>query len=272
MTSEDDLATKLRLECEFGAGGSEVLLDERLGDGLERRARVGRQPRDGERFVVDVRRIDLHAPREGLLTERLAEHHRERVRLLARRASGAPDADGRVRARIDDRREPGGERLPCRRIPEERGHVDEQQVEELGELFRALSEVDEVLRERVDPHRRHPSTDASCEARSLVAREVEAPIAMEEGEQSLELVVVPPLGGWGTRLVDAFLSVSHWSASADGFHARTPIDRGASRRRRPRDVHARAARRRRRHEVEIVVVRPGAGPITPAGATDRRQA
>ena len=106
----------------------------------------------GQRVLVDVGRVDLHALAERLLAERLGEQHRERVGLLAGGAAGAPDADrlvaGFPRAGSAATRP---QVVPRRLVAEERRDVDEERVEELRELLGMDLEIVEIIRVRVQP-------------------------------------------------------------------------------------------------------------------------
>src|SRR5262249_6810947 len=174
----------------------EVLLAQVGRDRLDRRRGIDAVPADGERVVVDIRRVDLHAFAEPVHTQLLAEHDRERVGLLAAGRARRPDPDRVLRALALDkpRNDLGPEVLPGGRIPKERRHVDEDGVEELAELVGVLLEVVDVVGVRTDSHGFHASLDAAHQARALVPREVEAAAALDVVQQGLEVLVALRLG------------------------------------------------------------------------------
>ena len=100
VAAEDDRPPQVLAEREPGVGALEVPLAQRLGHGLEPLGGVDGLACHRERAVVDVGRVDLHAFAVGVGAERLGEHDRGRVGLLAGRAARAPDPDRRVLGRL----------------------------------------------------------------------------------------------------------------------------------------------------------------------------
>jgi hypothetical protein len=146
-------------------------------------------PARAESLLVDVGGVDLDAVSELLVAERRREHHRNCVRLLARRAAGRPGTDRRTRrlGGKDPRNHLVRDELPRRCVAEERRDVDQDRVEELDELVRVRFEVAAVLGVVVQPESLHALRHAPHQARPLVALEVEAALALYEVEELLEL-------------------------------------------------------------------------------------
>ena len=95
VAAEDHRTPQIAAERVALVGALEEALERLAGHVLDGPCRVRAVARGVERLLVDVRRVDLHAVQERRLAERLGEHHRDRVGLLARRAAGAPHADRR---------------------------------------------------------------------------------------------------------------------------------------------------------------------------------
>src|SRR5207302_4198916 len=74
------------------------------------------------------------------------------------------------------------------------GDVDQDGVEELGELVGVGFQVDLVLAQVLGVDRLHPLLDAAQEGGRLVAGEIEAPVLPEVFEQPLELGIAGLLG------------------------------------------------------------------------------
>jgi hypothetical protein len=125
----------------------EVLLAQGRWDRVQRRLRVDGRPRARQGVVVHVGGVDLHAPAKRFRAERLAEGHRERARLFARGAPGAPCTDRCIVAlgRQDARNDLGAQELPGGGVAEESGDVDEERVEQPRELRRIDFQVIEVI-------------------------------------------------------------------------------------------------------------------------------
>ena len=151
----------------------------------------------GEGVLVDVGGIDLHIEFARVLTQLVCDQHRERVRLLARGAAGAPDAEALVRGRLFD--QPGQHRLPHLvprlGVAEEARDVDQDDVEEGLVLVGVAVEVVDVGGEAGHVELRHPMADAAEERKLLVLAEVEVVFGVELLEQTLELRVRDVLGG-----------------------------------------------------------------------------
>ena len=217
MAPEDHRSTHVLAKGEVAVGALEIPLAQRLMDGLHLPARVHRVTADVERVVVDIRRIDLHAPLEVLFAHRLGQHHRQAVRLLAARATGRPDADPLLLACLQQpRHDLLAEEVPGDLVAEERGDVDEDGVEEIDELRGCPLEVRLVVREPFDSRRLHPLPDASREAGSLVPGEVETAVGPDELEQCLEV--------W----VRLFL-LAHWLCAApSGVSSASEVNSGTN--------------------------------------------
>src|SRR5262249_16391856 len=128
-----------------------------------------------------------------VVAERLAEEDRCGERLLAGRTARRPDPDRRrPRPVLEDARDHLGLDEPPRlRIAEELGDVDQDRVEELGELVAVVTEIRLVVLERLRADQVHSLLEAASEARPLVERVVEAagvPNALEQlFERRMEL-------------------------------------------------------------------------------------
>ena len=144
--------------------------------------------RGGERVLVDVGAVDLDLEFLRPLPEVLREQNRQRVRLLARRAAGTPDADGPRLAGFshDPRDDLAIEHRPRLRIAEESGDVDEDRVEEGDVLFGMLLEVAGVGREAVRVHLAHASLDPADERGRLVLAKVEVVARAQRLQEVLE--------------------------------------------------------------------------------------
>src|SRR5262249_8496248 len=138
------------------------------------------------------------------------QQHRHGVGLLPRRARRRPHPDGTVLGLACDQRRkdllrqisPGG------LIAEEPGDVDEDGVEEGGELVRVDLQVIPVVAVALDLELLQALADATSDAVALVTREVEAAALHDVLEQRLEVVVsrLGPSLGSGVR--------AHWPALA----------------------------------------------------------
>ncbi len=188
VAAEDDGAPQLPVEDDLVPRSLEVLGDHRLGNVLELPFRVDRLPRFRQRFLVDVGCVDLDAlahrrPRRRASASIMADG----VRLLAGRAAGAPDAEriavGSLRRADTGTRSVDAVR-PDLRIAEERRDVDEDGVEERGELLVMDLEVVEVLLERLDCPLLHPLHEAAHQARALVDSEIEAAASRGDDRES----------------------------------------------------------------------------------------
>ena len=133
VAAEDQRAPQVGPERVPLAVALEVSLAQLRGHVLELTGRVRPRRARGERLLVDVGRVDLHAPLVVLVAERLAQQHGDRVRLLPGGAPGAPHADrlvGRL-AHQQLRQALVAQVLPGRRVAEEVRDVDQQRVEQL---------------------------------------------------------------------------------------------------------------------------------------------
>ncbi len=162
VAPEDDAAPHVLVELVADADLREVLLAERLGDAVDGVGRVGRDACLREGVLVDVGSVDLHALRIAGRAQDLREQDGERVGLLAGCAAGAPDAEHRApvaggEAILD---EPSHD-VPRGRVSEERGHVDQDGVEELRKLVGSDLEVVDVRGVSDDADRLHAPVDTA---------------------------------------------------------------------------------------------------------------
>ena len=88
VPAEDHASTQVLAEHVPLVGTFEELLECLLGNVLELSRGVGGVARLLERFLVDIRRVDLHPVDELLIAENAGEDHGEAVRLLAAGAAG----------------------------------------------------------------------------------------------------------------------------------------------------------------------------------------
>jgi hypothetical protein len=167
----------------------------RVGRHVDERVRPEEaRARDGDGAAVDVR--GEHLQDEVLVDPArvLGEEDRQRVRLLARRAAGRPDADHAPRCPARKQR---GQRLVERlegpRISEERGDADQQVAEERLDLRGGLLEEADVVLQSGDLVHRHPPLDAAVHRVRLVLREVVARLRAQHHEHVVQ--GVPGCGG-----------------------------------------------------------------------------
>ncbi len=167
----------------------EVLPEQVGGDRLDLLGAVGGEPGPAERPLVDVGGVDLDPVAERPDADRLGQDHRQRVRLLARGAAGAPEPDRPVGGLARDQAGDDllGHRLPRPRVAEEGRHVDQDRVEEVRELVGVDLQVVDVVGVALHADHVHPLGDAAHQARPLVPREVEAAGAAEVLQQQLEV-------------------------------------------------------------------------------------
>ena len=191
VAAEDHRAAQVLSKREVPVRGLEVALAQLRRHVFDLLRRVHGVAADVERLVVDVRGVDLHASPEGTLPQRLGEHHCEAVRLLSGGAAGRPDPHPVGLAGLQDPRDDLlAQEIPGDLVAEESRDVDEDRVEEVGELFRRLAQVGEVVRVSLDPLRFHPLADPPCEARTLVPREIEAAVGPDELDERIEILAL----------------------------------------------------------------------------------
>src|SRR5439155_9471677 len=201
VAAEDDRPPQVVAEGEAVICLLEVPLAELGRHLLELLRAVARLARLGEGVVVDVGRVDLHAPLEPRLAERLGQQHRDRVRLLARGAARGPDAKRRlVLAFVEQARDDlVRDDLPGLGVAEEAGDVDQDRVEELGELLAVLAEVVAIRLPVGCADRLHPLLEPAHQRRAPVAGVVEAALVADVLEQLLELRVGRAHGATGAH-------------------------------------------------------------------------
>src|SRR4051794_20628371 len=198
----------------------EVALEERGRDRLDLLGRVRGLASLVQCVLVDLGRVDLHAVEVRVDAQRLGEDHRHRVRLLPGRTGRAPDADRIVRAdRLEQPRDDlVAVVLPRRGIAEEPRDVDEDRVEQRGELVGLDLEVVEVGGVVADADLLHPLADAALERRALVAGEVEAARPLQVLEEHLERRV--GVVGAGRRVRHDPAAID-WSSAVPWIASRT---------------------------------------------------
>ena len=169
----------------------EVLLHECRGHVRQIALGVRAHPRLGQRVVVQIRGVQLHALLERFDADGFGKHDGERIRLLAGRAPSAPDADGVRRQLLGDERwnDLLAHVVPGQIVSEERGHVDEERVEKARVLRGMRLEVADVGTEAVDADRAHALRQTADQADAFVSAQVEAAGAMEVVEQFGELTL-----------------------------------------------------------------------------------
>ena len=176
----------------------EVLVEELAGHVLQRLEAVEGGARRHQGVLVDVGAVDLDVVLALRAGERLRNEHRERVGLLARRAARAPEAQAAGRGGLPD--EVGQDALaddaPGVGVAEEAGDVDQDDVQELGELLVVPVEEPQVVLETVDVDLAHPPAHAAQERALLVLPEVEVVLEVELVEELAE----PGVGGLGAVL------------------------------------------------------------------------
>jgi hypothetical protein len=170
VAAEDDRAADVAAHRQPAVAVFEVLGAEILRDRFGRFCVVARVPSFAKRVVVEVSGIDLDPLRVGLGAECLGEEHGDRVRLFSRRAAGRPRADPLAAGLLfDDLRDDLlGEVLPGIRVTEEPCDVDQNRVQELGELPRFGLEVAAVVLVGVHARGLHALLETAHEARPLV--------------------------------------------------------------------------------------------------------
>jgi hypothetical protein len=166
VAAEDDRAAQILAEDVPAVGRVEVAVEQVPREAPNLAVGVGAVAGVGERLVVDVGGVDLDAVAELRGSQHLGQHHRERVRLLAGRAARAPHPQ---RLSGCGGGEQGREHLlaehqPGLRIAEEPRDVDQDRVEEGGELTGVQLEMIEVVRVVGDAHLGHPALDPAHQA------------------------------------------------------------------------------------------------------------
>ena len=147
VAAEDHRAAQVLAEDVAAGRPARSTAPELRRDAARPRGRRSGLPGLGERLLVDVGGVDLHPVPELVGPEHLGQQHRQRVRLLAGGAAGAPHPDRLRRALAgEQRRETSrAQELPGLGVAEEAGDVDQDRVEQRGELVGVDLEVVEVL-------------------------------------------------------------------------------------------------------------------------------
>ncbi len=176
----------------------------------------------GEDARRDVGREDLDLP-PGARREVMEEHHRERVRLLARRAPGAPDAQDPGGAALLPRGDHVAlEELELPRLAEEVRLVRADAVEHLDALVAVVLVHDArvVRAERRQVERAQPLREPAHEQRLLGRREEDPRLAQDQRLEECEL----PL----RDLADALARLKGRAGGAAGGHRHDAASAGAA--------------------------------------------
>src|SRR5262249_29372105 len=145
-------------------------------DALGLRTPIDGAPRDRDRGLVDVGPEHLEPRGRKRAAQRLGELDRDRKRLLAGRAAGAPDPD--VVAGPLARQNRGNDRLlelaPGLLVAEEAGDLDQHGRYERVELARLAIEQIQILLIALALAIRHAPLDAPAQGRPLVVAKIKA--------------------------------------------------------------------------------------------------
>ena len=152
--------------------------------------RVASRSRSGDRDFTQIRREDLDRGLASLVSEKLEERDRDRVRLLATRASRYPHAN-RLLRRV--RRHHRGEAIALQDvervgIPEEARHANEQVLVERVQLVGILAQVCEIVPVRILAVQQHPPEDAALNRPPAIPPEVHLRPSLERHEDLVQLL------------------------------------------------------------------------------------
>ncbi len=196
---------------------------------------------------------DLDGNLAAVVAQELEQADGDGVDLLARRAAGNPNADGRVAGAIlaELREHEGAQRLERLGLAEEARHVDEHLLAERGGLAGIAPEQLEISGQVAQAAQQEAPLQTSAQGGVLVAREVDAARLAHHQEDLLVVRVLASLGrGPGER----------WSVPADAHNLPGQPRRGQD------DVDAPGGDRALRH---AAVLRRGVlGERDPALALD----
>src|SRR5215471_2086241 len=203
VSPEDDGATQVTANEVLAASiAVEKFLPQLVRHLRDHLRRIRAAPRLRESLAVDVGSVDLDPVPIGLIAQRVGEQHRHRIGFLAGSATDAAHADRLAcPLRADDLRNHAlRQGFPGGGIAEEAGDVDEDRVEQRREFLGMDFEVVQISAVGLDVRQlAHPLLHAPHQARSLVAREIEAAAGLEMLEQRFEL---------GTLFLDNHYSTS----------------------------------------------------------------
>ena len=168
--------------------GHEVALEELTRHVLQRLEPVEPRARRRERVLVDVGAVDLDVVVVLRPAQTFGDQHREGVRLLARRAARAPQAQAVRRGRLLDQHgeDAFANEPPGLRVAEEAGDVDQDDVQELGVLVPVAVEVADVGLEIGDADLVHPAAHLPEERALPVLSEVEVVLEVQLVEELAE--------------------------------------------------------------------------------------
>ena len=146
-TAEHDRAPQVPAEHRAVVVAGEVLLAKARRETLDIARAEDRPACFFQRFIVDIGGVNLHPIADRLDAVSFGQQHRQRVGLLSGGAASAPDSKRRRSvAPVDQERENRRIEIgPDVRIPEERGDVDENGVEERFEFVRMELEVIDII-------------------------------------------------------------------------------------------------------------------------------
>src|SRR3954447_382440 len=228
VATEDDVPPQVLAEVVVLIVTLEVALEQIVGNGLDLLAHIARGAGLFERVIVDVGGVDLDPLPEPVFAHRLGEEDRGGVGLLARGAARTPDPERAVVAVLGDQlgKYRLGQVRPVLRVAEEPGDVDQDGVEEDGELLGMELQVLDVADVAVDSHLLHALAYPALERRALVSREVEAAVVLEKLEEHVELAA---LGLRATHADSSRRSAPFSSSRWAGSGSPSPVDSAKAR-------------------------------------------
>ncbi len=184
VDAENHAPTQFLREHILVSGRFEILLPQFWRNRLDILGRIHAVPRVRKGFLVNVRGVNLDAV-PGLF-QRLGQHHGDRIGFLSRRAPDAPAPDLLVRrfSRDQARNHFRREKLPRIGVPKKLGDIDENGVEEMGELLLRDLEIVPVVSKIVYVDRLHPLGDSARQTATLVSREVKPTVLLDEFQKS----------------------------------------------------------------------------------------
>ena len=174
-----------------GLGGEEARQPLRRDVGGDA-GRVHRGARGGNRVPVDVGSKDLQRPSLLERLHPLLQQDGDRIRFLARRTAGRPDANHAARRMVveDLRDHLLFERLEGLRIAEETGHPDQQVAKQGVHLGWRLLQIPDVVFDRFDLVQRHAAHDAAVDGVRLVLGKIVPGLRAQQDEDLLQRVLV----------------------------------------------------------------------------------
>ncbi len=176
VAPEDHRPAQVLVQRVASAHQIEMPAQHVLGHRLHRFGAVGGGPRLVERILVDVGGIDLHPPPEGVGRQDVGQHHRQRIGLLTGGAACTPNPERLIGTALGQQRRQhvGAQEFPRIGVAEEGRHVDEDGVEQCGELVGAGLQGVQIFVEGLGSDLIHAVADPAHQGGALVAGEVEA--------------------------------------------------------------------------------------------------